>query len=262
MATGTAWNIERDSALARAGSTVYSENATDCLGRRSLHIVKRVSHEKGAGFGTASTREIVARSFALGFEGRVHNAASWSSHFFHLYMGMIPYDRSINPILHYWGLCGEEAVQNFELIKECLELNEPLSEEEEGYLKTLKQMIAHTKGMSLKEITDRDVIAEGESAIAQLNEKEVSFLREEFIPSILRILEKNPAERHPDTTSLTSVEMMMSDEGIARWKQAIEQKLEFKQFKKLEHLHSYMTPEQLSCMSRVMEIREKALKKA
>lgn len=253
------WSAEKDRVLARSGSTASKENGVDWIGRRSIEIEKRVSPEQGLGFGTASTRALVERSITLGFEGRLHNSASWSSHIFHLYMGMIPHDRQVDPILHYWGVEGQMAVEQFDLIKEGLEINDTLSKEEETYLKTLKVMIAHSKGVSQKDITDQQVIAEGGRVIEHLKEKKVSYLREDFIPSILKILERNLTVRHPDTTSLGAVEMMMSDAGIARWKEAIDNKQEFKSFKKFEHLRPYMTPEQLSRLDRIIEARAKAL---
>lgn len=254
----TQWDTEKDRKLAAAGSVIQYESGKDDLGRDSIYIIKRVSDAIGSGFGTASTRKIVEESFKHGFGGRIHNQASWSSHIFHLYMGMIPHDCQINFIRHQWGVFGEGARKNLFKIQKKLQSKAPLSSKEQDDLKILKGMLAYIKGVRKKEVTDQDVV-ECTDKISALNSKTVPYLKCDFIPHLLEIFEKDPTKRHPDTEYLMSVNMMMSDEGIACWKEAIENKQAFKPFKKLEHLRPYMSSEQLSRLDRIMAIREKAL---
>lgn len=248
--------VEKDKKQAATGSMNY-ESSKDFLGRDSIYILKRNSDKKGSGFGTASTQKIVEESFKLGFEGRIHNQAAWSSHIFHLYMGMIPQDREINFVTLKWG---ENALDPLSAITEKLRKKEPLSTEEQGDLKTLKRIVAHIKNVDKNEITDQDVI-ENEDKILALQDQKVSYLQCDFIPQLLKIFEQDPTKHHPETDRLGSVNMMMSDEGIARWKEAIDGQQPFKLFKKFEHLRPYMSSEQLSRFDRIMTIREKALQK-
>ncbi len=49
--------------------------------------------------------------------------------------------------------------------------------------------------------------------------------------------------------------MYLSDEGKARWKDAIDRNIEFKPFKNLEHLRSYMTEEQINTLNTKLDKR-------
>ncbi len=143
--------------------------------RPSLYLSLITSNKSGSG--TAGIRKVVEKSLKKGCEGRYHCDASWSSHIFHLYMGMIPEDTS------------------------------------------------------------------------------------KFIPLVLGILQRANGSFRPSTKRLGSVPMVLSDDGLKVWKEAIEKNQEFVPFRNFEHLQKNMNEEQQSTLIELLSLRGKDTEK-
>ena len=240
--------------LARGGHFLMEENAKDFAGRSSIYISERISRVPG--FGTASTLLVFKRSMELAYGGRFHNFADLSSHLFHLYMGMVPVDSQRAYVPFKWGMRGESALEEFDKL---IYDDHP---EEERHIKVLKEMLTEIRSQNKKpedppiHITTRMVEKAGKE-FEELQKKTHSYLAGEFIPEIISILERCPPEARPSTKLLGGVKMFLSDEGLARWTKAVETHSPFVPFKRLEHLHRYMSPEQLKRLHEIFDVREK-----
>lgn len=250
---------ERSDQLAKKGHLLFDENATNYYGKKSIYISERMRDMPG--FGTASTRLLFKRSLALGYEGRLHNHADFSSHIFHLYMGMIPVDHEIDYVSLYWGMSGIDAVSGFDQLKEALQ-NDPddLTTEDQWNLRHLKRILSHLRDFPVSDITTMMVL-EAEQEIKNLKTRKASYLQEKFIPSFLDILEKKPFKPKPDTTSLGMVRMVLSDLGNARWNEAVTKHEDFVPFRRFEQLIPHMSPEQIERLNNALDLREKSFPK-
>lgn len=248
------FNEEASDRLAKHGTAIYNDG-TDYLQRPSIYMERIQSGTKG--FGTAITRKIVKESLEKGFGGRYHTSASWSSHLFHLYMGMLPEDAQVRYVPIQYGNCGKRTLKELPtIIKNIKEkkTNDKLD------LKYLKIMLADLKQVDEKTITD-EMIVSHEQELTAFKDKKCSYLQYDFIPQILDILKCSPNEKKPNTSSLHAISMMLSDEGLKRWKDAIANKKPFVPFRKLEHLRPFMNEEQLKSLDAIMEARDKAFSK-
>lgn len=230
------WNEEEHKRLISQGTMHYE------IKKDHVYVQRRESHQPG--FGTASMREIVKISLSHGFEGRVHNQAAWSSHLFHLYMGMIPNDYDVSYIKTLFGTTGEEAIQTIPQLKDILKKGESFNSDQQDDLSTLKRILARLNNSNAKDITDSQLY-ENFDRLQELKDKKLSYVTYVFIERVLGILEKSGDNPRPDTSMLNSVNMELSAEGIKRWKEAIDESKSFVPFYRLEHLHSKMTQKQL-----------------
>lgn len=143
-----------------------------------IYIVSMSSDQKGSGFGTAVYRETMRSFFADKVVGKVTADASYRSHLFHLYMGMVP-------------------------------------------------------------------------------SKPWSYIRFEFVPRLLDILEKDPKEKYPNTYDLGTVRMVMSGEGMDRWRgDCNNPQKPFVPFRDLTPLRTYMNKEQLDRLDKIFSVWE------
>lgn len=240
------WNEEESDLLAETGG--YSKYF---YSGAYFYIEKLSSHQ--AGFGTAITRKVVKESLDKGCGGNIELQAAWTSHLFWLYMGMTPKERTINVVDVKWGVLGQNALEQYSLIKKQIlekDLSIDLVE-----LKILKLILGSLKNISFKDVT-MQMIVDSEEELNSFYNQEGSYIKEYFIPQILKILEKNIDIKRPDTSLLGSVPMTLSEEGLQRWKEAIEGKKSFPSFKKLEHLRPLMNMEQIQQLDKIMLQRE------
>lgn len=199
------------------------------------------------GFGTAVMRYFAERSLEnKNLDGNLELDASWSSHLFYLYMGMIPVDRPINYVSHQYGLMGSLALQKLTTCKN----EKSLSQHKQ--LAIVIDILSEETGLEKSALTDKDVL-EYRDYLLGLQGKTVSFLSVKFIPDILSALENNIGNKRPDTEWMGSVKMILSVEGKARWKDVIERKINFKQFKNFEQLLPYMSDAQKSQLKSICE---------
>jgi hypothetical protein len=82
----------------------YSKSVGDR--HKFIHLEMLAANAKGNCFGTAVMHHAVERSLAEGYEGRVDVDASYQSHLFYLYMGMLPADYNMEYVLNTYGFIG------------------------------------------------------------------------------------------------------------------------------------------------------------
>lgn len=238
----------RHNAALKTGSYQYFINPAE----NSLLIIKRQANSKGNGFGTAVMREM----FKLSLEhklGNIKSDTSWSSHLFHLYMGMIPINRQTNLVQNRWGMNGRRVIK---------ELAEGTYEEDENEFKrqfsTLNEMLqfaTHSK----KNFTKEEIFnQENIDLLLALNNKTCFYLQDEFIPMFLDFMEIHQGEKFPDTKHWGDIPMHLSAAGIERWKQALDQNLEFQTFKNFEQLKPFLNEEQKGRLAAIIEKRNAA----
>lgn len=244
------FNLERHERLLSQGFLKITENPDS----KCIFIDKRVSGAKGSGFGTAAMRHVVQRSFALGYEGHVKNSASWSSHIFHLFMGMIPSHAFDEPGGRNWhvyfnfGLSGENALEDLKKCKNETDLLQLDASDRKMFAKILRARGKISK--ELKDITVQDILGHKEYLLNYAHE--TSYMQDYFIPRLLDVLEENIGNKYPDTNSWWATEMVLSEEGRNRWHEAITNNKEFIPFKRYEHLRKYMTKEQITQLDEIL----------
>lgn len=255
-ATGLDWNHEIYQENLKRGS-LRTEDCKNFKGETSIHIAN-MSAYPGSGFGTAAVREVVSESLKNGYEGRVHCVAAYSSHIFHLYMGMIPIED--HWVKTEFGLCGIWAIKSYQSIKEKLIAKTQLTDVESNNLTTLKRILSSAKQTfsaldNVLEIADQDVI-DSEETLRKLENRTISCLTNSFIPTLLEILERQKFTRRPDTSAWGNVHLYLSDEGRNRWIEAIEGERAFVPFRRFEHLQPLMTQDQLKQLNSILDFRE------
>jgi hypothetical protein len=265
-AAAAPFNEEESDKLAKSGVLIY-HRSIDQLGEPTIWVTKRVNTSGKPGFGLASTRLIVKESLKIGGEGRFYNEASWTSHFFHLFMGMIPVDREISEVSLMWPALeinhtSEDNepecrfLANFVHLKEKITSKQDLTHDDQNHLNQFKDILVTIKGVSKKEITDK-MFAESEADLKAFQGRQVSYVQAKFIPYMLRKFRWSIRnQQRADTNGYGSVCMVLSDVGIERWKAAIDGKKPFKQFKDLEQLRPMMTAEQLKELDGILTERE------
>jgi hypothetical protein len=215
--------------LLKTGGTFVFTKPT-CNG---IYIEKVHSYQKGNGFGTAVMRHAVETAFAAG--GDVTLEAAYSSHLFHLYMGMIPKDRQIDYVQHTYGLNG---VGSLDYLTSCENVEQ--LENNKDDCETLIEILSRELGVEEDNLKPADVIAHRDLLLG-LKSKSCSYLTDDFVPQFLDILEKNIGNKYPDTTRFSSVQMQLSQEGKTRWQEAIDKKTQFSPFKDFKQLLPFMT---------------------
>lgn len=234
----------------RKGQYNYSEEK-NYIDLRRLHAI---DDKPGGGFGTAAFRALVHTSIQLGHLGNIKTDASTSygsPHLFYLYMGMKPSLGNVNYLITMHGIAGENIATKLE----------SLSKHEEWSTETLKEhfdesslddlrMILKDRTLSLENIPNK------KNLLLQLEEKKIDYTLDFFIPKLLRILEKSPTDKYPNTNDLHSTKMCLTEKGLARWKFVIDNNLEFVPFKQLEHLD--LRPEQKDRLKAILDKRAAA----
>ena len=221
------------------------------ISEHSIHIDRINSYVMGNGFGTAMMREIV--QLALKEKKTITLGASYASHIFHLYMGMIPIERNLSYVDVHYGFLGMTSIQRLneyhtvEDLTNSQDLNELLE-----ILKIEKNLPED------KKLTAQDVL-ENKDFLLDLTKRNVSYITFNFIPQLLQLFEKGIGDKFPDTSSLFGVQMQLSKEGQERWQEAIDEGIEFTPFKGFEQLHPFMKPNQREQLDSLLKQRPVAL---
>ena len=201
--------------------TVLLQKGTYSLNKEkgNIHVNTVDSYSQGSGFGTAVMREVIKE--AIEQNRTVTLDAAYTSHIFHLYMGMVPIDTEILYVAAQYGINGEQSIKNLTQDDTVEDLNE--TDELQDLLRILK---AEKKLPEHSVLTAQDVI-DNKEFLMGLGQKMVSFLTFQFIPHLLRILESGIADKYPNTKGLTICRMELSRQGKERWQAAIHQDIEF-----------------------------------
>ena len=200
---------------------------------QSMHVESINSYRSGSGYGTAVMRNVMMTSFSNGCNGNVSLDAAWSSHVFHLYMGMEPVD---------WPVLRFEKEHGTDLYDSALELIEKKSLDEIGKdeiipLSHIKRLVKLLEVSAPEDLLTEDSLQRLQNKLAE----EMSYVEFRLIPVMISsVINKS------STSHLGAVQMVMSEQGKARWKEAIEQNKVFQPFKNLEHLHHFMNESQIN----------------
>jgi hypothetical protein len=194
----------------------------------------------GAGSGTRAMRCLVNMSIDSGFDGKITLQACYSSHLFHLLMGMVPEERGIDYVKYYYGFMGPEALKE-------LRNNNKL---DSCSLNKLKEILSKEKNIPEQQITLKQIL-ENRDFLLSLQEKKLSYIQNKFIPELLDILETSKDNKRPDTSYLTDIPMVLSEEGKKRWKNAIALNEEFEPFRDFAHLRPLMTQQQIKKLDKI-----------
>ena len=207
-----------------------------------IHINEIFSPEQGCGFGTKVFRTLMHKSFQDGYEGSLTLDACYSSHLFHLFMGMEPIGGRKGYIAMKFGMVAELAVDRF-LTLDC----------EERDFEEVRKIIAREKSILKNQITDDYLFSDDVINLLQhLKSKTESTLEVDFFPKLLCILKNNKNGNDTDTSTFHSVPMKMSEQGKMRWAKAIKNNQDFELFKNMSHLRPLMTPMQQVILDEIM----------
>jgi len=235
-------NEKNEQDLLKRGGTCKVVTESD-----HIYIERVNANKKGNGYGTAVMREAVSNSFKYGFSGFVTTDATYSSHLFHLYMGMIPQkkDEKIDYIDVKWGWMAAAAFKKINR-----KVPSPLASDES---EILYRILREAKGLPVDAIlTTADLLDKGNiGLIISMKNHHSDYIQNELVPQLLRTLSRY----EPETINWGGVPMVLSDVGKLRWKEALDQNLEFRLFKNFEHLHPYMTEDQISQLNVLIEQR-------
>jgi hypothetical protein len=206
------------------------------------------SHRKGVG--TESYRKIMQELFDRGLTS-LRTEACCSSHVFHTFMGMIPEERPIISVIQNFGNRG------YRVLTQILETSSSQAEEIESILKKngclLKEILLFYTNSSASELLEpltKEEFEDHREIFQEISEKTESFIQTKFLPEIIRkrLLNTSDGQRR-STSNMGSINMIMSAQGIDRWKECINNDTPFTPFKDLSHLSDYMTQEQrLACL--------------
>lgn len=200
-------------------------------------------NKPGSGFGMAKFREIVKKSMDLNCPGKVMTDASTSygsPHLFYLYMGMGPETYSAHYLWKQYGMIGERVYDKLNsLSKYEVWTAEILQKECDQYmLDKLKMILEMELNINDKnKLISLDGIIANKELLMNLRDKKIDYVSEIFLPSLLKILARDPKDKFPNTGELGAMHMHLTDQGFARWKYVIENGFEFVPFKNLEHLN-------------------------
>ncbi|MCE0722808.1 hypothetical protein [Legionella resiliens] len=205
------------------------------------------SKKIGNGFGTAVMRHVAEQ--IIENDGTITLQAVWSSHIFHLYMGMIPIDREVNYLKVTYGMDSQSCLEKFRDYPED-ELS-PSIINKLIFIFRMEKQIAEDQILTLQDISNDD----NRSFLLKLLDKKGSYLIHEFIPNLLYIFETNITQKFPSTSSMRSVNMQLSNEGKLRWANAINEQIDFEPFRDFAQLLPYMTEEQKKQLHSILERR-------
>lgn len=184
---------------------------------------------------TDKLRKIVKHSLDTS-DGRLVVLALGTSHIFFLRMGMIPRDYLTTQADKLFGPEGVKALED-------LREGRPFDPCAIGIIFETQTSLPPSPA----------AIQAHKTQLIQLLDTKVStdYFQKAFFPRLLRILAKDQGV-HPDTSELDAVEMILSEEGKRRWREAIENDRSFPVFRRFEHLNSFMTPEQKTQLTQVL----------
>lgn len=203
-----------------------------------IYLDNLVSPSQGKGYGTKAIRYLFQLSMSKGYGGEICLDACHSSHLFHLYMGMIPNQKPVGYIATHYGLDGLNAILD---LQKCAHVND--LENITDIHPTLTHILYTEKNTFKQNVTISQLFAEKQFLIELLNKK-TCYLTHVFIPKLLLALSENTERKYPDTSSLWSVRMTMSEQGKSRWTAVIQNETQFEPFRNLEHLRTFMTTDQ------------------
>ncbi|OCH97471.1 hypothetical protein A8135_03070 [Legionella jamestowniensis] len=239
--------------LRQAGDLIYRSsklNPND-LQDNCIYLDRIETTVKGTGFGTAAMRYIINESFARGYEGNLKTDSSWDSHLFYLALGLIPEERQVPYVQNKYGIPADDSLaivvdffekhegENGEELKSALQ---ELLEDNDYLLDEIAVILQKEGKIERKQSANIDDLLKNREFLSEISYATSSYLHDQFIPSLLHILEKNIGKKsvETNTSSLNAVMMVLSDEGKKRWKKALDNESEFKTFKQFEQLHPYM----------------------
>jgi hypothetical protein len=205
-------------------------------GRDHIYLDRLESHDIGGGFGRAAMLyllEIAFKKFKDTLDSEspfagLRLSASYSSHIFYLYMGLIP----------------ENGV-NLDL--------KPIIKSNYAYVRNNYGIVGE---IAIKEITVDDIF-KNRNDLINLSKKEFSYLKNKFISQLLECLESQVSAKYPNTSEFDSVTMILSNEGKKRWLETIELYatkgiFKFEPFRKFEQLRPFMTDAQIACLDTIL----------
>ncbi|ASQ46573.1 hypothetical protein [Legionella clemsonensis] len=227
-------------------SKQLQEGSADITRTDAIYIKHMSANVKGNGFGRALMRAVVTE--ALEQNKKIFLDASWSSHIFHLFMGMIPRNLEQSYVEMMYGIVGKSALQALKQCKTLEDCTRLTNRTRETLLFILE------KEMPESENTLENIFNKREQLL-ELLKKRASFITYRFIPDLLDILEREITEKYPNTEGLYSVPMELSQEGQARWDEAIHKNIEFESFKGFEQLYPFMTEEQKERLNLILHYR-------
>lgn len=205
-------------------------------------------HRKGVG--TESYRKIMKELFDRGLTS-LRTEASFSSHVFHTFMGMIPEERPINSVRKNFGENGYDALEKILETSSSQEKEiQSILNEDGVILKKILLFYTNPSASKPLEPLTKEEFEDHRKIFKEISEKNESFIQTEFLPEIIRkrLLNTSDGQRR-STSNMGSINMIMSAQGIDRWKECINNDTPFTPFKDLSHLSDYMTQEQrLACL--------------
>lgn len=205
-----------------------------------LDLERLSSLKKGSGFGTKAYKLLMKKSLELGFDGNIVTEACWSSHLFHLYMGMIPIDSQVLYLSATFGFLYRKIRNSLTKLQDCETVND-ISILKRDILYPLKLLFSQELKQQISLITPF-MILEQKNFLLGFKDKKASNIQAEIIPNLIDVLQHNIGNKYPDTSNyFGSMTMIMSEEGKKRWFLAISSNKKFTPFKKFEHLRPYMT---------------------
>lgn len=213
-----------------------------------------INCEVKPGCGTQAMRYLVQLSDEKGYGGALRLEAGYKAHLFHLYMGLIPLDRSLDYVEFLYG---PEMAKALDAVLKCS--METDSKEIMLYKNSLVLLLSKELNVPESEITIQKIIQNREF-LSYLKTKKKSYLQDQFIPMLLALLETNLDIKRPDSTHWNDIDMELSKEGKARWLQAIKDNAPFVLFRSFEQLRPYMSKEQINMLDDILIKRECALK--
>jgi hypothetical protein len=191
-------------------------------------------------FGPRGIRWLYKISCSHGHEGEIKiiNAEA-PTRLFYLLMGMIPKESETNYI-DQWGSLAKMALN---ALIACEKENDIYNVKPFNVF-TLQRLLAENKNIPEDLITNT-MLFENKAFLLNLAHKKVSNIQNKFVPHLLKFLK----EEGDDSETVT---MFLSEEGKARWIEAIEQNKLFQPFDDLAHLRKYMTENQINELDKII----------
>lgn len=191
------------------------------VNEKEIGITEIKSGKMGSGYGTAKVREIMERAIELKIPPdkiTLTHTTNWSKVsplLFYLLMGMEPRFGGQN----YPYLRKKYGVL-YEMLGEILRKNwdeEQLRDDLDDLQMLLVKEHPDYKDKNKNEIELQDII-QNRDFFQKLYDKKIDFVPDVFIPRLLEILRKDPANKYPDTSELAEIVtgLNFSEIGYAR----------------------------------------------
>ena len=181
-------------------------------------------------------RIMVDTSIKQGQNGKIYVNNINSFHLMYLTMGMKPNRDTTAYVKLKFGNEGQPALDALEA---CIEVEE-IALINTSKLGILKRMLAlELKREDSNTITHEEIF-NNQQTLLKLKDKQVSYVGEDFLPDLLDGLQAHTTPNFPETSQLGQHRMVLSQEGIERWKDDLDKKKEFTPFNRLEHVTPYM----------------------